>query len=115
MLKTIEKRSDRFFKQDLIRCVAMLCIFLFHFGISVRTNGIIYEHSPYSVGRNIILGQQGVSLFLYCPVVLLFYLLRVSWTKIRENQAEISYHITQNAYWVSCHYTGAYILSPFFC
>ena len=63
MLKTIEKRSDRFFELDLIRCVAMLCIFLFHFGISVRTNGIIYEHSPYSVGRNIILGQQGVSLF----------------------------------------------------
>ena len=63
ILKRITKRSNRFFELDLIRCVAMLCIFLFHFGISVRTNGITYEHSPYSVGRNIILGQQGVSLF----------------------------------------------------
>lgn len=75
MLKKTTQGSERFFELDLIRCAAMLCIFLFHFGLSVSASGIIYDHNPYYIGRNIILGQQGVTLFFIlsgCTSVLSF-------------------------------------------
>ena len=56
------KQGHRF-EFDLIRCLAMLCIFLFHFNSIAGTSGIQYSRLYRYAGRNLTLGQQGVTLF----------------------------------------------------
>lgn len=67
------------FEFDMIRCIAMFCIFLFHFNSIVGNNGILYSRLYRYAGRNLTLGQQGVTLFFIlsgCTSVLSFRSLR---------------------------------------
>ncbi|MBQ9886357.1 MAG: acyltransferase [Lachnospiraceae bacterium] len=77
-------KKSRIYRYDLIRFLAMLSILVFHFNMSLQAIGVSYGHYRVYAGKNLTLGQQGVSLFF----ILSGCMAALSWNRMEQKTGE---------------------------